>query len=149
MRHAMIALAAGLMFSTSAFAQPMMGGTDRMMQGMSVEGRKIVAMHMIDQQEERKGHMEERKAAREKVRAAMTAEPYIAGNLRSAFEAERKVASEQQKDRQEQMIIVMGKLSAADRKIFADASVRMEERMKNMQDRRGKRGSAMPPRDGM
>ena len=98
--------------------------------GMSVEGKKLLANDMIDGREKSKGFREARQAAREKVRAAMLAEPFNANALRDAFEAERKLASDQMKQHHEQMAATIAKLSPADRKIFAQGMGRMEDRMK-------------------
>jgi uncharacterized membrane protein len=119
----------------------------KMLEGMSPEGQKIMAMEMIDGHEKQKAGQATRKAARDKVRAAMTAVPYNANTLRGAFEEERKLASDQQKNHHEHMITVMSKLSDADRKIFAQSIGNMEQRMMMMRTRRkdGKMKQMMEP----
>jgi hypothetical protein len=119
----------------------------KMFEGMSAEGRKIMAVEMIDGHEKQKAGQAMRKAARDKVRAAMTAAPYNANILRSAFEEERRLASDQQKNHHEHMVAVMGKLSDADRKIFAQSMGNMEQRMIMMKTRRkdGKMKHMMEP----
>ncbi len=103
-------------------------GGGKMLEGMSADGRKIVAVAMIDREEKRKNHSDARKAARDKVRAAMLSDTYSAAALRAAFEEERKLAGDQQRDNHEHMISVMNKLSAADRKIFAESTAQIEHR---------------------
>jgi Heavy-metal resistance len=143
MRKMMLALASACLLIIPAIAQdnpPRDNGMARhemqmgrkMLEGMSVEGRKIMAVEMIDGREKMKAGHEAREAIRDKVRTAMTAEPFNANVLRSAFEEERKIANDQQKSHHEHMVGVMGKLSVADRKIFAQSMGNMEQRIMKM-----------------
>jgi uncharacterized membrane protein len=162
----LIALSFSLLLATPALAQMpppmqdtrpehgkmMMPHGGKMLDGMSTEGRKLVAVAMIDRREKMKSHADARKAARDKVRAAMMADSFSAASLRAAFEDERKVAAEQQKDNHEHMIGLMGKLSNADRKIFAASTGELERRLMSRHDmkgdrrgREGKRGDAEKP----
>jgi uncharacterized membrane protein len=150
MRKLIFALASACLLITPVIAQDNALRPDgmgrKMLEGMSLEGRQIIAVELIDGREKMKAGHDARKAARDKVRAAMIAEPYNANALRSAFEEERKLASDQQKNHHEHMTNVIGKLSAADRKIFAQSIRNMEQRMMKMHKGASSHsGRDMPP----
>ncbi len=112
---------------------------DMMMSKLSAEGRKILEADMQDGKNKMESNMSSRKAARDKIRAAMLAEPYNAAALSTAFAEERALAGAQQKQHHDHMTSIMGKLSAADRKIFAESTHNMEMRMRIIKkDRSGK-----------
>jgi Heavy-metal resistance len=140
MRKLILTITSACLLSTPVMAQ-MAAPTDapphqmmrhergKMFDGMSVEGRKLIAVEMIDGREKMKANHEQRKAMREKIRVAMIADPYNANALRAVFDDERKMASDQQKMHHDHMVAMMSKLSAADRKIFAASLGRMEQHM--------------------
>jgi hypothetical protein len=97
---------------------------------LSPEGRAIL-----------RAEMRENTADRQSKQAARTAEPYNTNALRSAFDDERKVADEQQKQQHQRMLIVAGKLSPADRKVFADSMSEAEERVAGMRQKMQQRES--------
>jgi uncharacterized membrane protein len=155
MRKTLFALVGTCLISTVAMAQtppPEMGREgghrqhrgermhhDTMMNKLSAEGRKILEADMQDGKNKMEANMTSRKAARDKIRAAMIAEPYNAATLSAAFADERALAGAQQKQHHDHMTSVMGKLSAADRKIFAESMGNMEMRMRIIKkDRSGK-----------
>jgi Heavy-metal resistance len=96
---------------------------------LSPEGRAILQAEMEGSKADRQTKGQARRAARDKIRTAMLTEPYNAGALRSAFEEERKLAAEQQKLQHENMVNVLGKLSSADRRLFADSMGQMEQKL--------------------
>jgi uncharacterized membrane protein len=143
MRKIMLSLLSVCALSTSAFAQipppPQdqphereghRGQRAEMMAKLSPEGRKIIIADMQTGKAKLEASMASRKAARDKIRAAMIAEPFNAATLSTAFAEERALAATHQKDRNDHMIGMLGKLSAADRKIFAESTGRMEMRMR-------------------
>jgi uncharacterized membrane protein len=153
MRKLIMIVAGACLFSTAVLAQTapaadmpphqlMRQDPGKMFEGLSAEGRKLVAAEMINGREKMKANQDQRKAMREKIRIAMTAEPYNAYALRDAFEEERKMSSDQQKMRHEHVVAMIGKLSASDRKIFAEASSKMEQRWGKGRGKRGARGKS-------
>ncbi len=122
---------------------------DDLLTKLSPEGRKIMEAEMSAGRQRMQASHEARKAVRDKVRAAMTAEPFSASTLSAAFAGERKLAQEQMANHHAHMVGVIGRLSSADRKIFADSMGQMEQRMKMFRqhgkDRQGPRSDMPPP----
>jgi hypothetical protein len=151
----MIVLAGLCLISTSVLAQTMSPPEARdnpamlhradMLAKFSPAGRQIMDAEMKAGRDKMESSHAARKAARDKVRAAMMAEPYAANVLRSAFEAERSLAGAQMTEHQEHMLSIMGKLSAADRKVFADSMGHMEPRMMMRKGAPNHPGTDMPP----
>lgn len=109
---------------------------------LSPEGRRIVEQSFKDGMADREADQQTRKAARDKVRAAMTTEPFNASALRTAFEEERAIAQAHMKAHHERVVTQMAKLSAADRKVMAEALGSMESRFDKMRERwKERRGS--------
>lgn len=98
------------------------------LQNLSPEGRQQVESAMKDGREQAKAHYANRKAARDKIRAAMHAEPFNADALRAAFKEESALATKQMQDRHERMVGALSKLSSADRQAFVKALDNMESK---------------------
>jgi uncharacterized membrane protein len=148
MHKIILSLVAACVLSTSAFAQmpppqdsmPEMKmhreHRREMMAKLSPEGRKILMEDMQSGKNKLEASMSTRKAARDKIRAAMVAEPFNAAALSTAFAEERALAATHQKDHHDHMVSMMGKLSAADRKIFAESMGNMEMRLRMIKKNR-------------
>ncbi|WP_199555844.1 periplasmic heavy metal sensor [Sandaracinobacteroides hominis] len=104
---------------------------DRMFPTVSPEGRKILLEALRDPS--MKDGREDVRASRDRVEAILAADKLDVNALRKAMDTERQLIDAQQKARQDRMIAVYQKLSAADRKAFvADAKSgrsKLEKRM--------------------
>ena len=130
-----------------------MGGG--MMSKLSPEGRDILRQAMAE------GPIAVNRAAidaaRKKMLDILAADRLDVAALRSAMSEERAITARQQETHQESMLAAFQKLSAADRKAFADSMrgmhMQMEMRMKGMGQRMkmmhmrhgGPGGDDMPP----
>ncbi len=131
---------------------PMMGG---MMSKLSPEGRDILRQAMAEGPREVNRAAVD--AARKKMLDILAADRLDVGALRSAMSEERAIAARQQESHQASMLAAFQKLSAADRKAFAESMrgmhMQMEMRMKGMGQRMkmmhmgpgGPGGDDMPP----
>lgn len=95
--------------------------------GMSAEGRAVLREAMKPQQTPQ--DREAVRAARQRVLTLLSAEKLDVGAVRRAQAAERELVVKQHERQQDAMLAAYQKLSAADRKAFADGMRDREERM--------------------